>query len=133
MTHWSILTFVMTFAFCHNVQGQVNYTYNDTGCCTSRTKAQNVAKGQTALYRNGAKITVIDFPEFHATLSIKADSIANGERLNSMLSDVDGITATAAEIKNGLNTLDTSALKPGIYFLNVRGRELSQSYKLTKK
>ncbi len=28
MTHWSILTFVMTFAFCHNVQGQVNYTYN---------------------------------------------------------------------------------------------------------
>ena len=41
MTHWSILTFVMTFAFCHNVQGQVNYTYNDTGCCTSRTKAQN--------------------------------------------------------------------------------------------
>ena len=51
MTHWSILTFVMTFAFCHNVQGQVNYTYNDTGCCTSRTKAQNVAKVQTALYR----------------------------------------------------------------------------------
>lgn len=133
MTHWSILTFVMTFAFCHNVQGQVNYTYNDTGCCTSRTKAQKVAKVQTALYRNGAKITVIDFPEFHATLSIKADSIANGERLNCMLSDVDGITATAAEIKNGLNTLDTSALKPGIYFLNVRGRELSQSYKLTKK
>ena len=28
-----------------------NYTYNDTGCCTSRTKAQNVAKVQTALYR----------------------------------------------------------------------------------
>lgn len=28
MTHWSILTIVMTFAFCHNVQGQVNYTYN---------------------------------------------------------------------------------------------------------
>ena len=133
MTHWSILTFVMTFAFCNNVQGQVNYTYNDTGCCTSRTKAQKVAKVQTALYRNGAKITVIDFPEFHATLSIKADSIANGERLNCMLSDVDGITATAAEIKNGLNTLDTYALKPGIYFLNVRGRELSQSYKLTKK
>ena len=52
MTHWSILTFVMTFAFCHNVQGQVNYTYNDTGCCTSRTKAQNLAKGQTALYRH---------------------------------------------------------------------------------
>ena len=51
MTHWSILTFVMTFAFCHNVQGQVNYIYNDTGCCTSRTKAQNVAKVQTALYR----------------------------------------------------------------------------------
>lgn len=84
MTHWSILTFVMTFAFCHNVQGQVNYTYNDTGCCTSRTKAQKVTKVQTALYRNGAKITVIDFPEFHATLSIKADSIANGERLISL-------------------------------------------------
>lgn len=40
MTHWSILTFVMTFAFCHNVQGQINYTYNNTGGCTSRTKTQ---------------------------------------------------------------------------------------------
>ena len=28
MTHWSILTFVMTFAFCHNVQGQVIHKQN---------------------------------------------------------------------------------------------------------
>lgn len=96
-------------------------------------KGAECSKGADSPLQKRGKITVIDFPEFHATLSIKADSIANGERLNCMLSDVDGITATAAEIKNGLNTLDTSALKPGIYFLNVRGRELSQSYKLTKK
>lgn len=113
--------------------GQAVYTYNETGDCTSRTKPSSPAKARAANPVSAAKITVIDFPTFDNTLTIKADSIPSSLAPTCVLSDVDGVAVASSPVANGSNTLDTSALRSGIYFIKVYGLEQPFSCKVTKR
>lgn len=133
MKHLTTLITFLFFAHSSNLQGQVIYTYSDTGGCTSRIQTQNVPNYQNVPNKSSAKITILDFPEFDNTLSVKVDSLAEGQSLNCVLSDINGVSVSKEFVKNGVNTLETSTIKAGIYFLNIYGYEISESYKLTKK
>lgn len=115
------------------IHGQSAYAYNDTGDCTSRTKPSSPAKARGANPVSAARITVIDFPTFESTLTIKADSIPASQAPTCVLSDVDGVAVASSPVANGSNTLDTYALKSGIYFIKVYGLEQPFSCNVTKR
>lgn len=140
MTHHSIMSRLSTIISAAllllpvslHTHGQAVYSYNDTGACTSRTKPSTPMMAREAKDAPSARITVVDFPCFENTLTIKADSIPTATAPTCVLSDVDGMAVTTSPITNGTNTLDTSSLKSGVHFIKVYGLEQPFSCKVTK-
>ena len=131
--HSIILSVALLLSASLPAYGQYAYTYNGTGACTSRTKTASPSKARAVQPTSSAKITVIDFPTFGNTLTIKADSIGSGLTPPCFLSDVDGVSFATSPVVDGNNTFDTSALKSGIYFIKVYGLEQPFSCKVTKQ
>lgn len=131
MTHSHSLVPILLLS-CLGAQAQVAYTYDDAGACTSRTRQQTAARA-AARHSAAPVIRIVDFPFFSSSVTIVADSIAEGQTLCCTLSDTEGMTAVRGTVANGTNTLSTAHLKPGIFFLRIYGKDTEMSYKLTKK
>lgn len=131
MTHAHPLLTAVLLAASAGMQAQVAYTYNDAGACTSRTRQQTAARA-AARHSAAPVIRIVDFPFFSSSVTIVADSIAEGQTLGCTLSDAEGMTAVRGTVANGTNTLPTASLKPGIFFLRIYGKDAEMSYKLTK-
>lgn len=140
MTHHSIMSRLSTIISAAllllpvslHTHGQAVYSYNDTGACTSRTKPSTPMMARETKEASSARITVVDFPCFENSLTIKADSIPTATAPTCVLSDVDGVAVATSPITNGTNTLDTSSLKSGVYFIKEYGLEQPFSCKVTK-
>lgn len=98
MARHSIILCAALLSVSLPTHGQSAYTYNDTGACTSRTKTASPSKARAVQPTSNAKITVIDFPTFGNTLTIKADSIGSGMAPTCVLSDVDGVAVATLKL-----------------------------------